>query len=70
MLACCSVYLAGATVARRIMNGGIGDHLLINVHEIDVEGLLGDDADSVIETALERLLASNTTSHNSFSSSI
>lgn len=52
------------------MNGSIGDHLLIDVHEVGVESLLGAEADAIMETALARLLTSDTTTHSSFTSNI
>lgn len=52
------------------MNSSIEDHLLIDVHEVGGESLLSAEADAVMETALARLLTSETVTHSSFTSNI
>jgi hypothetical protein len=52
------------------MTGNMGDSLLLDIRKADLESLLSEAGDPIMETALDRLLASDRTSHNSFTNRI
>jgi hypothetical protein len=55
---------------RRVMDEGISDRALIDVHGIDLASLLTASEESGPRTALDRILASNNENYNGFNNYI